>query len=641
MLLPILATLAAVTLVAATPDAECDYVIVGSGPGGGSLAANLAAAGHSVFLLEAGGDASDNFLQRIPQLNAVASERAPHAWQFYVEHFQNETQARRDPKYAYLQTNGSYYVGLDPPAEAEPLGILYPRGATLGGSSQINAMNFAWAPDNEWDYIADLTGDESWGHTHMRRHLTNLENCTYVPRGTPGHGFDGYITSSQMDPYVTTGITSDNVARVVSNLLRETEGIEVEDVAQMAELLQRDINRIDPDRYASPLNFLLPLAISPSTGSRSSIAHYINSIVDAGNPLTISLHSLVTKILFEKQRYGRRPKAIGVEYMVGEGLYSADERYNTTRGGEVRTVRARREVIISGGTFNTPQILKLSGIGPRKELQKLGIPVLVNLPAVGNFMQDNYETPVHVEASVPWGNDVQANTTCTMQFNASDPCFVEWQNNGTGIYSLSGGTFFLSYRSSVSWDNDSDLFFLSAAGFGEFGFFPGYSRRVPMPRSWGTSIVKMQTANPAGTVTLRSKDPRQAPAINFNYFANRAETDLQALSDGVDLLMRIYNETGVPYRVLLPNPAIEMKQALMDEAFSHHATSTCRMGPAGNRKYCVDSRFRVNGVDGLRVVDASVFPRVPGAMPNGPTFTISRKAFETILEDNHGGVGQN
>jgi choline dehydrogenase len=78
---------------------------------------------------------------------------------------------------------------------------------------------------------------------------------------------------------------------------------------------------------------------------------------------------------------------------------------------------------------------------------------------------------------------------------------------------------------------------------------------------------------------------------------------------------------------------VELKQAIMDEAFSHHATSSCRMGPAGDKDYCVDSKFRVNGVKNLRVVDASVFPRVPGAMPNGPTFTISRKAFKAILED--------
>ena len=76
------------------------------------------------------------------------------------------------------------------------MGLMYPRGATLGGSSQVNAMNFAWAPDNEWDYIANLTGDQSWSHQNMRRHLMNVENCTYVPRGTPGHGFDGYIQVS-------------------------------------------------------------------------------------------------------------------------------------------------------------------------------------------------------------------------------------------------------------------------------------------------------------------------------------------------------------------------------------------------------------------------------------------------------------
>ena len=72
-------------------------------------------------------------------------------------------------------------------------GLYYPRGATLGGSAQVNAMNFAWAPDREWEYIAELTGDESWGPEHMRRHLESVENCTYVPPGTPGHGFDGYV----------------------------------------------------------------------------------------------------------------------------------------------------------------------------------------------------------------------------------------------------------------------------------------------------------------------------------------------------------------------------------------------------------------------------------------------------------------
>lgn len=247
-------------------------------------------------------------------------------------------------------------------------------------------------------------------------------------------------------------------------------------------------------------------------------------------------------------------------------------------------------------------------------------------------MQDNYESEVTVRArNATW--IVPTPSPCTRTFNASDPCFVQWQTNATGPYSLGGGTLTSTYRTNVSWDNDADLLFLSVAGFGDFGFYPGFSNRTGQPNSWATSLVRMQTANPSGTVKLRSKDPRIAPNINFNYFAENSETDLQALSDGVELFLRVFNDTGVDFEIVKPTPDVEMKQAIMDDTFSHHATSSCRMGPRGSREHCVDSKFRVNGVDGLRVVDASVFPRVPGAMPNGPTFTISRKAFETILED--------
>lgn len=246
-------------------------------------------------------------------------------------------------------------------------------------------------------------------------------------------------------------------------------------------------------------------------------------------------------------------------------------------------------------------------------------------------MQDNYESPVMVEAEEPF--TVAQESPCTMQFNASDPCFVQWNTTGQGPYSLSGGAFMQTWRSNMSWDQDADLFFLSIAGFGEYGFYPGFSSRQPSPREWTTTIVRMQTANPAGTVILRSTDPREAPAINFNYFAHRAEEDLQAINDGIDLLLQGFDNIGAPYTILQPDPRVSRNQAILDETFSHHATSSCRMGPVGDdRNSCVDPTFRVHGVDALRIVDASVFPRVPGAMPNGPTFTISRKAFEVIQQ---------
>jgi len=162
-------------------------------------------------------------------------------------------------------------------------------------------------------------------------------------------------------------------------MFTESGDVTPESVEHMVQLFKRDINRADADRYESPLMFVLPSAIY--AGNRSSIATHINGAISAGHALTLSLHSLATRVLLEEQPEGQ-PKAVGVEYLEGEGLYAADSRYNNTQTGQLKTVKARREVIVSGGTFNTPQILKLSGIGPRGELEALEIPVLVDLPAV-------------------------------------------------------------------------------------------------------------------------------------------------------------------------------------------------------------------------------------------------------------------
>jgi choline dehydrogenase len=98
-------------------------------------------------------------------------------------------------------------MGVSNTVHVSSVGILYPRGSALGGSSQINAMNLVWAPDNEWDHISELTGDDSWRHENMRRHLMDLENCTYVPLGTPGHGSDGYLEVSLTSKFVRVSPT--------------------------------------------------------------------------------------------------------------------------------------------------------------------------------------------------------------------------------------------------------------------------------------------------------------------------------------------------------------------------------------------------------------------------------------------------
>ena len=189
--------------------------------------------------------------------------------------------------------------------------------------------------------------------------------------------------------YVTT---RPGVSEVAIQAIAQYEGITVDDSEHLAELLYRDINRIDTDRFESPFVFSMVVDVSPDKrriAARQLIVDALNSGSQDGAaklPLTISTNSLATKILFDQS--GARPKAYGVEYEVGTALYAADPRYNETRHGVKKIVKASREVIVSGGAFNTPQLLKLSGVGPRDELESLDIAVVADLPAVVRIFVD-------------------------------------------------------------------------------------------------------------------------------------------------------------------------------------------------------------------------------------------------------------
>lgn len=169
--------------------------------------------------------------------------------------------------------------------------------------------------------------------------------------------------------------------------IRLLEGTFVDSKEQLTELLDRDMNRLDTHRYEEQGIYRFPLHIDNlkrRSGARDHVYKTLNAKNKDGSPkypLTFSPSSLATKVLFGNST-GCEPRAYGVEYLVGEGLYAADKRYDASQNGQLARVTASREVIVSGGSFNTPQILKLSGVGPREELEALGIPVIVDLPAV-------------------------------------------------------------------------------------------------------------------------------------------------------------------------------------------------------------------------------------------------------------------
>ncbi|KAK1537357.1 uncharacterized protein CCOS01_02677 [Colletotrichum costaricense] len=615
-------------------DTAYDYVVVGSGPGGGTLAASLAREGHSVFLIEAGGNMGDDPLQQIPGLADVNSEDPAMSWQFFVSHYQNETQARRDRYFTYRLSNGTLWYGIDAPEDATPLGIYYPRGATVGGSAIANAMNVVLPPDSDWNHFAEVTGDESWGPENMRSMFIELERNTYTPEGTPGHGFDGYISTNRN--HISYVVDRPGVLRVVQNAISQTEGIEAPDPEQVIELMERDLNRPDSNRYEVPGLYQIPLHVDENR-HRSSPWNYITDTLASKHedgtqryPLTLSTHSLATRILMKNAEAGLR--AYGVEFMVGEGLYEADRRYDPSVEPQVRTVRAKKEVIVSGGAFNTPQLLKLSGIGPREELERFGIPVVVDLPAVGEFLQDNYEAGINVRSNIVWENSPFAQ--CTPGSPETDPCLAQWEA-GYGAYGEAAAPIFMLHRSNQSRNADCDLIIFGAAGGVFDGHYPRFSEVAWPPTSFFWAVVKMQNGNPTGTVRLRSSNPRETPEINLNFYQEDADVDIAALSEGIEHLMSIMNVTGEPYRpfqVIDPPADRSLEQHIRDNTWSHHAAGSCRMGKT-NLDSCVDSKFRVHGVQGLRVVDGSVFPRVPGGFPVGATYAASRKAFHDIVSN--------
>lgn len=494
-----------------------EYIVVGSGAGGGVLAARLALAGRSVLLIEAGDDQGTNDNYTIPAFNAKSTEDPSMAWDFFVRHYEDDARQAKDFKVTYTTPDGNDYTGLDPPVGSDIKGVLYPRSATLGGCTGHNAMVAIYPHQDDFQYVASLTGDASWTPANMRKHFVKMEKNEYLQSLlSPGHGRSGWL-GVDLTP-VTLALKDLKLLSMVQGAITALGGL-TKSVLNLATFLAGDANADSPLRDSTQALYQIPIAAQ--NGARSGVRDFILSVNNAVNDdgskkykLEIRTHCLATKVTFDNSS---PPKATGISFLDGQSLYRADPRSGKADVGTPGSATASREVIISGGTYNSPQLLKLSGIGPAAELQRFGIPVVKDLPGVGANLQDHYE--VAVQGTTP--TDFAVLKGCTFAASESDPCLKEWHSGKLaltkGTYVSNGFVAAMFIKSSQSPDGNYDeLAFGGPLNFR--GYYPGYSIDATAAKnSWTWALLKAHPRNTAGTVQLVSADPRDPPKISFNY----------------------------------------------------------------------------------------------------------------------------
>ncbi|KFY61043.1 hypothetical protein V497_03169 [Pseudogymnoascus sp. VKM F-4516 (FW-969)] len=615
-----------------------EYIVVGSGAGGGVLAARLALAGRSVLLIEAGDDQGTNDNYTIPAFNAKSTEDSSMAWDFFVRHYEDDSRQAKDFKLTYTTPDGNDYTGLYPPTGAAIKGVLYPRTATLGGCTAHNAMVAIYPHQDDFQYVASLTGDASWTPDKMRKYFAKLEKNEYLQSLlSPGHGRSGWL-GIDLTP-VTLALQDLKLLSMLQGGITALSGL-AGTVINLATFLAGDANADSPHRDSTQAIYQVPLA--SRNGARNGVRDFLVSVNNAVNAdgskkykLEIRTHCLATKVNFDTSN---PPKATGVSFLDGQSLYRADPRSGKAQAGTPGSATASREVIISGGAYNSPQLLKLSGIGPAAELKKFGIPVVKDLPGVGANLQDHYE--VAVQGTTP--TDFAVLKGCTFAASKSDPCLEKWHQGKLaltrGTYVSNGFVAAMFIKSSQSPDGNYDeLAFGGPLNFR--GYYPGYSIDATAAKNvWTWALLKAHPRNTAGSVKLASADPRDPPKILFNYFDTGSgdyAADLETITESIRIARWAIGNQSVPVTEVLPGSSIKTTEEIQDyiknTAWGHHASCTCPIGADGDPMAVLDSSFRVRGVSGLRVVDASVYPRIPGTFTLLSTYIVGEKAADIIL----------
>jgi len=518
-----------------------DYIVIGAGSAGCVVTYRLAAAGHSVLVLEAGGD--DAGVQEI---------RIPAAF---------PTLFRTGVDWDYQTVEQEHALGRR---------MYWPRGKVLGGSSSINAQLYIRGNRLDYDTWRDRLGCVGWGYADLLPYFLRAEDNSRGP--SPFHGTGGPLRVE--DPRFTHELSHGFVESAVEHGM----------------VRNPDFNGAQQDGAGL-------FQVTQKRGARWSAADAYLRPAMASAAVRVHTGALVTRIVVAGGR------AVGVEWLTS---------------GQPMSASVAAEVILAGGAVNSPQLLLLSGVGPGPALRELGIDVVADLPGVGENLQD------HLAAPAVWLTE----GTTSLHDHETIGSLLRWQVRRDGPLASTIAEACAFVRSAPELAAPDLQFHVAPAAFVDHGF-------AEPPGPGFTMAPVLVAPASVGRLRLKSADPRWRPDIDAAYLS--ADQDLAALVAGVRLAREV--ATCGPLAQWMASEYLPGDGAVSDASIAdcirqysqtlYHPVGTCSMGV--NDESVVDLECRVRGVEGLRVVDASVMPSVPRGNTNAPTIAIAERASDLIL----------
>ena len=457
--------------------------------------------------------------------------------------------------------------------------LQWPRGKVLGGSSSLNGLLYVRGQPEDYDRWAAL-GNRGWSFEEVLPYFKKSED---QERGADEyHGVGGPLKVSDLRlrrPIAEFFIQA--ATQVGIPLNADYNGEKQEGVGYFQQTAHKGF------RWSTAKGFLRPAR------KRAN--------------LTVMTKAQTTRILFDGDT------AVGIEYR---------------KGGRLHSVHARREVILSAGAIGSPQILQLSGVGPKALLDQVGVPLIKDLPGVGQNLQDHLQIRLVFKTSQRTLND-EVNNIFKQGWVG-----LQYVLTRTGPLTLAASQVAIFTKSNPDVDRPDIQFHMQPLSADK----PGDGAHK---FSAFTSSVCQLRPHSRGYLEIRSSDPLEHPAIHPNYLSD--ERDHQVAVDSIKVARRIAEAPALAPHIIdeyVPGRQYQSDEELLEAARKHsqtiyHPTSTCKMGH--DELAVVDERLRVHGVTNLRVVDASIMPEITSGNTNAPTIMIAEKASDMILEDTASG----